>query len=459
MLKAVGKLRFWLMALTFFVFPVVAFGQDLGSTTGIFRSSLSANKKSGTTERKSAPKTAATKKSTPKSAASKSVAKSNPPKKESRPQTESAKNSTAQTQTATNQTGNRSVQNNVVITVGKPTGKVNDDLFDQAIDEGNSARDNRNYIAAELAYRRAQNLKSKDARAIYGLGNIYSDQQRWEEAEKSYRQAISLDPESPEAYIALSFVLTQPIPGTNLSERYTEAEVMAHKAIQLDSKNAIAYDQLGTALELGGRIGDETRGAYQRAIKLDPNFASAYAHLGRLLRRKGLVKESGAAYNEAVRLATDVPTMILVAGVMQSQQRYTDSEQLLTRALAEDPKNPTALSLLGQALITRGAFDEAEKHLKKSVQINPNSFVSYTLLSSLYARRGVYDQAERVLMQATRVISPNEKKRLAAEFEFVGDGFMRVGKAKDAARVYRQAILLDNEKNDLTVKLSKAERS
>jgi tetratricopeptide (TPR) repeat protein len=459
MLKAVGKLGFWLAGLTFFVFPVVAYGQDLGSTNGIFRSSLIPNKKGGTTEKKSAPKTAATKKSTPKSTASKSAAKNNPPRKESKPKTESAKNSTVQTQTATNQTGNLSAQNNVGNTVIKPTGKTNDELFDQAIDEGNNARDNRNYVAAEFAYRRAQNLKSKDARAIYGLGNIYSDQQRWEEAEKSYRQAISLEPESPEAYIALSFVLSQPIPGTSLSERYTEAQTMARKAIQLDPKNAIAYDQLGTSLELSGQIGAETQSAYQRAIKLDPNFASAYAHLGRLLRRKGLVKESVAAYNEAVRLATDVPTMILVAEVMQSQQRYAESEKLLTRALAEDPKNPTALSLLGQALVTRGAFDEAEKHLKKSVQISPNSFVSYTLLSSLYARRGVYDQAERVLMQATRVISPNERKRLAAEFEFVGDGFMRVGKARDAARVYRQAISLDNEKNGLTVKLSKAEKS
>ena len=54
-----------------------------------------------------------------------------------------------------------------------------------------------NYFKAEAAYRRAQELKSKDSRAIYGLGNIYSDQQRWEEAEKAYRQAIALEPTAP----------------------------------------------------------------------------------------------------------------------------------------------------------------------------------------------------------------------------------------------------------------------
>jgi uncharacterized protein HemY len=85
--------------------------------------------------------------------------------------------------------------------------------------------------------------------------------------------------------------------------------------------------------------------------------------------------------------------------------------------------------------------------------------VSYTLLGSLYARRGLYDKAERILMLAMQVVSANEKKRLAQEFEAVGDGLMRVGRKIDAARVYRQAISLDNAKTDLTAKLNKAEKS
>lgn len=467
MLKVFGKYGGWLVANIFLIFPVVILGQDLGSTSGIFRAPLSVNKKSGATEKKASSKTGATKKTTSPAAAKtqapKNTARNNPVKTVSKPKTEIAANTNVKPQpapaTSANQSINRPSQDNVVITVGKPTSGNFEELFDQAIDEGNAARDNRSYVAAESAYRRAQNLKPKDSRAVYGLGNIYSDQQRWEEAEKAYRQAISLDADSPEAHIALSFVLTQPLAGTNLSERYTEAEKMARRAIQLDARNAIAYDQLGTALELSGQIGTETQNVYRRAINLDPNFALAYAHLGRLLRRKGLTNESSAAYRDAIRLSTDVPTMILVADVMQSQQRYTESEDLLRRALSEDPRNPTALFLLGRALTTRGAFDEAEKMLKKSVEVSPNNFVSYAFLSSLYARRGIYDEAERVLMKAMKVISPNEKKRLAQEFEFIGDGLMRVGKSKDAARVYRQAITLDNEKIDLTTKLNKAEKS
>ena len=171
---------------------------------------------------------------------------------------------------------------------------------------------------------------------------------------------------------------------------------------------------------------------------------------------KVLINESSAAYRTAIQLSTDVPTMILVADVMQSQQRYVESEQLLRRALMQDAKNPTALYLLGRALTIRGSYDEAEKILKKSAEVSPNSFISYILLGSLFDRREKFDEAEKYLMKALNVVSPNEKKRLAQEFETVGDGFMRTGKSKDAERNYRQAMALDREKSLLANKLAKA---
>jgi uncharacterized protein HemY len=140
---------------------------------------------------------------------------------------------------------------------------------------------------------------------------------------------------------------------------------------------------------------------------------------------------------------------------MQSQQKFLESEQLLRRALTLDAKHPTALYMLGRALTIRNEFDEAEKVLKKSVEVSPNSFVSYTLLGSLYLRRARLDDAERVLNKALTVVSSNERKRLAQEFETVGDAFTKIGKPKDAVRLYRQAMALDSSKTILTEKLAK----
>jgi tetratricopeptide (TPR) repeat protein len=456
MSKVFGKLGKYTLSFIFaaVVFsPIYASGQDLGSSSGIFRSPSPASKNnSSSSTNRTKPKTSSVKKNAPKTTA----AKTNNNRPRSTTKTSRQRENAARTN-APASVNNPKPQSNLVITVGDKTNGNFDELFEQSVEEGNTARDARDYLKAEAAYRRAQNLKSRDSRAIYGLGNIYADQQRWEEAEKAYRQAILLEPGESGAYIALSYVLTQPIVAANLSERYTEAEKTARKALEIDANNAFAHDQLGVALELRGIISAETQNAYRRAIQIEPEFALAYAHLGRLLRRNGKANESAEAYRKAIQFSTDVPTMILVADVMQSQQRFLESEQLLRRALSLDAKNLTALNMLGRALTTRSEFDEAEKVLKKSAEASPNSFVSYTLLGSLYLRRARLDDAEKWLQKALTVVSQNERKRLAQEFEAVGDAFMKVGKARDAQRLYRRAMALDSSKTILTEKLAKVQ--
>jgi superkiller protein 3 len=439
--------------------PLYSFGQDLGSSTGIFRSSNPSSTK------KTSPVS-------PKKNTTKNTATVVSRKKENNPSSKTVKSSSGETKGVTNRnkskikTRRETVvesksppqvvtqpvpQNNVIITVGVN----NEELFEKAIEEGNAARDSRDYQKADAAYRRAFGINPRDSRAIYGLGNVYADQQRWEEAEQAYRQAIQIEPDNASAYIALSYVLTQPIIGADLSERYSEAERSVRRAIQIDPQNAFAYDQLGVTLELRGIISQEAENAYRKAIQIEPEFALAYAHLGRFYRRLGKINESAEAYRKAIQYSTDVPTMILVADVMQSQQRYLESEQLLRRALKEDPKNPTALYLLGRALTTRNSFEEAEKVLKKSLEISPKSLVAYILLSSLYQRRARLDEAEKVLEESLKIVSQNERKRLAREFEILGDAFLQINKPKNAHRLYQQALALDSNRAGLAEKISK----
>ena len=328
--------------------------------------------------------------------------------------------------------------------------------FEDLIEEGNLARDNRNYIAAESAYLRARPLSPKDSRALYGLGNLYSDQQRWEQSEEAYRRALQIDPNSAIAHVALSYVLTQPLVAPDLSSRYEEAERVARRAIQLAPSNALAFDQLGVALELRGQIGPETESAYRRAILLDSTFAPAYAHLGRLLRRRGQTKEAEQAYRDAIRRSNDAATFVLVAEVLQSEQRYAESEKLLEDALDDDPRNPSALFLLGRALTAQRKFSDSEAVIRKSLEVSPGSVIGNSLLGDLYARQGKFEIAESALLLAVRYATKYERRLLSQQFEAVGDGYLKNNKRLEAERAYRQAIDLDADRETLPGKLSKA---
>ncbi|MCS6873326.1 MAG: tetratricopeptide repeat protein [Pyrinomonadaceae bacterium] len=327
--------------------------------------------------------------------------------------------------------------------------------YENLIVRANLARDERNYKAAEDLYYQATLLNPKDFRAFYGLGNVFADQQRWEEAEKLYKKALEINPENPEALIALSFVLTQPIIGVNLSERYLLAEKLALKAMQVSPSSAMAYNLLGLSLELQGKFNQDVETYYRKAIELAPHFAITYAHLARFLNRKGNTEEAKKLYAKAIQLAKDTPMMILVAEVLQSDQKFFESEQLLKQALLVDPRNPYALFLLGRALIVKGEFKEAEDLLKNSMRLNPNNFVTHLELASLYMRQRNYILAEKALEDALNITHKNEKRRVALEFEVLADRLKKEGNTQEALRIYKKSLAILPKEKRLLVKISK----
>jgi tetratricopeptide (TPR) repeat protein len=332
--------------------------------------------------------------------------------------------------------------------------EVIEERFEDALEEGNTARDARKYAEAEKAYREAGQLKSKDWRGWYGLGNVYTDQQRWDEAEKAYKQASNFAQQSADVFVALSYVLVQPRAGGANAKRLIEAELAARRAIQIQSTNAVAYDRLGAALEERGLSNTDIELAYRRAIELDSQFAVAYVHLASLLRKTGRKAEADPLYARAIDLAKDAPTHVLIAEALQSEQRWIDSEAVLRRALQIDANSPGALYLLGRSLVVRKVYDEAEQSLKRAIEISPRSFAPFSVLGSAYLAMERYEDAEKIYNRAVDVANAGERKQLAGAFGFegVGDGYMKMNRKSDAVRAYGRALQLDPNNTGLQAK-------
>ncbi|MDQ5845527.1 MAG: tetratricopeptide repeat protein [Acidobacteriota bacterium] len=328
---------------------------------------------------------------------------------------------------------------------------------DALLVKGNEFRDARRFAEAEAAYREILQIKPRDGRAAYGLGNVFADQQRWEESEAAYRDAVSWGPTDVDALVALSVVLVQPRTGAGNAKRFADAEAFARRAVQLQPKNAVAWDRLGVALQARGLFNNETEHAYRRAVELDPESAVAYAHLARTLNKMGQKVEAAPLYEKASQLAKDPATLNLIAESLQAEQQWENSEPILKRALELDARNPNALYLLGRMLIVFKRYQEAEPYLKTATEVSQRAFQPYNLLGSTYLALDRYEEAEVTYERAAGLASAADRKQLAGKygFEGVGDGFMKAKKKPSAARAYRRALELDPGNKEIENKLDK----
>jgi len=333
-----------------------------------------------------------------------------------------------------------------------------EDKIEDLLDKGNQFRDGRRFAEAESSYESISKINPKDGRAAYGLGNVYSDQQRWDEAEVAYRNAALWTPNNVDALVALSVVLVQPSTGGSNAKRFADAEAFARRAIQLEPKNAIAWDRLGVALQARGLFNNETESAYRRAVELDPEFPVAYAHLARVLNRMGRAPEAAPLYEKATQLAKDPATLNLIAESLQAEQQWQNSEPVLKRALELDARNPTALYLMGRMLVVFKRFQESEPYLKQATEVSPRAFQPVNLLGRTYLALDRFEEAEVTYERAVEVASPGDKKQVAGiyGFEGVGDGYMKAKKKPSAARAYKRALELDPGNRQLEQKLAKA---
>ena len=341
---------------------------------------------------------------------------------------------------------------------GKPTGPNVAERVEELLDKGNEARDARKFTEAEDAYKEILKLKPRDARAAYGLGNIYSDQQRWDDAEAAYRNSVTWGPTNADAYVALSVVLVQPRPDGEAAKRLADAESFARKSVQIDPKNAVGWDRLGVALQARSLFNSETEHSLRRAIELDPQFAVAYVHLARALNRMNRSGEAAPLYAKAFELAKDPATLNLIADSLQGEQLWPQSEPPLKKALELDAQNPTSLLLMGRYLLAYRRYQEAEPYLKSATEVSSRTFLPFNLLGRAYLGMDRFSDAEATYERASAFAGAGEKKQLAGMygFEGVGDGYLKSNQKDKAVRAYQRALELDPNNSGAAQKLARA---
>ena len=260
-------------------------------------------------------------------------------------------------------------------------------------------------VTQVVASRRRTDPGAKLAASILLLGIVQENSSRFDEAEKSYREAAALyektlGPDKPRTAEAL----------------WSLAELHAFRG-----QRAEAEKEFERALAI------ERKALGPRHTQL----ASTLVDLGSLYMNERRYREADAALVEALGIyrALDHPDAadaLRILGVsLTSQERYAEARQRLEEALSVSRSNlgpahqvtMTALGNLGEVELRQGHLDLAEKYLEESVAglealygaESNNRRAPLNALGEVYRLRGRLDQATGL-----------HRRALAVQLESVG---------------------------------------
>ena len=232
----------------------------------------------------------------------------------------------------------------------------------------------------------AQPPDQESVAETHNLRGIELADRGWlDEAEKEFRKAIQVAPESPHAYDNLGTILAdrgQPLDALDLFLR----------AIQCAPHLSSTHHYL--ACFLSEHAAALTEAQFRKAIELDPHSVDAHLNLGLAMATQKRHQEALLYLRRANELAPDDDTVLHeLACSLIDIEAYPEAIQYLKALLKRTPTHINALIDLGIAYTAQGFLEEAENVLGQALEHDEFDFGAHYHIAALYAASERFGEA------------------------------------------------------------------
>lgn len=211
---------------------------------------------------------------------------------------------------------------------------------------------------------RAIDCQSADPVLLNRIGILLNGHERLEQAARSFRAALAVQPGFVDAHHNLGNTLQS-------IGRFDEAEQHLRQALVLNPNMAEAHNSLGNLLLQLARH-SEAEQHFRTALRLNPDYADACNNLGILLSHGNQPEEAEQFLRKALALRPDaVAAHNNLALVLDRTGRHAEAEQCCRNALAISPRSAVVYDNLGVILQRAGQLAVAEQSFRKALELNP----------------------------------------------------------------------------------------
>jgi len=247
---------------------------------------------------------------------------------------------------------------------------------------------------------RAEVAKDKRNRELYGYyanpfilsGNALQKSGRYLEASDDYARALSILPESAEAYSNLAAVAG----ASGLQEL---AQTFCRMSLAVDPNYAGAWDNLGNVFALQG-LWDDALDAYDRALKEKPDSPGTQANRDRAFQsqKEGRI---GTVQRHDVKWYMDLGVSYY------NQQRWVMASGVFETVLETGMNTSAVWSDIGVVRAQLGDRKGARHAFEESLRLNSKFIETYKNFALLDIQEGKREEA-RELLEKGLAIQPNQ---------------------------------------------------
>jgi folate-binding protein YgfZ len=190
---------------------------------------------------------------------------------------------------------------------------------------------------------------------------------------------------------------------------------LLREAIELDPKNATAYEALGVFLSKQNKL-DEAISLMKRLVEIDPEEIMAHSNLSVYYMQQGRIEDAEREKGEATALQFE-------------------------KAIAENMAKKTTADKVKQDLAER---EQKISMFKQVLEIDPVDQVANFGLGSVYHDLKRYEEALPPLQTVVK-----EYKDYSAAYVLLGKTMEKLSRQNEAIQTYREGIAVASKKGDL----------
>ncbi len=281
---------------------------------------------------------------------------------------------------------------------------------------------------AQLCLARDAGIRSP--RLIGAIGHLQFELRRFEDAGRSYEEALHLDPGDSIAPYNRGVCLERAGDWEGAAEAF-------RKALELDSRRAGAYLGLGISQLHLGRP-EEALSAFEKCLERQPFREASIRGRAVALHLLQRYEEASAVYQALLARDPQSEELLHNAILLAIQQGdYERLEQWSERLIEVRPVSAIALEGAALAAFARRDFDAAVRFCSTLVDADPDHFAGWLNCGVALQRSGAFDKAAEAYARAASLDPRSDEAFLS-----LGTVLHEMGRWEEARAAYERALAL-----------------